>query len=358
MVKGDGDSPQYNAKKCTERGQFCQAWKWATPAGSQDVAECGTDAYPVAYPPVFTPVAGKGVDGDYCEAVEDCYTSAENVATCTDNVCKASTKDQGACKVEKDCPVDYQCTGKKCTALKKSGETCANSGDCGFKTLCVKKDGEDLKCTEYNSLANGALFTLPAQLHENLGNEPTASNVCSSGYQFTVGNNLECRDPNRSKVQGLKGRSTDEIGQTCAYITFNDTTDYKKEVNATSTSYCGFNKDNKAYCQMQPGDDEFVAIRKKYMEKTKDFKCHRLSGGEDGSICADVFKFMSDKIAFDFYKLTASVSDGQTAANVANNDECAAATVMSNFWQGRSPDSALTYGAFGVCASLIAFVLF
>ena len=67
MVKSDGDVPKYNAQKCTKDKQFCQAWKWINSPDFKDVAECGTDAYPVSYPPVFTPVTGTGVDGDYCE---------------------------------------------------------------------------------------------------------------------------------------------------------------------------------------------------------------------------------------------------------------------------------------------------
>lgn len=109
---------------------------------------------------------------------------------------------------------------------------------------------------------------------------------------------------------------------------------------------------------MQQGDDEYLDAVKEAKKALGTGVCHEKSGSIEGSHCATQKKIMDDKLGFKLFRLGTSVGDGQAAANIANNDECVAETVMSNFWQGHFKDSALAYGAFGVFASVLAFILF
>lgn len=214
-------------------------------------------------------------------------------------------------------------------------------------------------CTADYSLKNGDKFTVPANSHENVGADLTGSAVCDSGFQIAIDGGLQCRAANKHVTKGLDGRAVAEVGDKCKYNVYNATadTDFNKPTVAESDSKCGFNKDDRAYCVIQPGDKEFVDIYNEFRKQSKDIKCHRLSGG-DGSTCSKIKTINESDLGFKLFRLGKELTDPQAAANIANNDKCVAATVMSDFWQGRSPDSALTYGVFGVCASLVAFILF
>ena len=339
---------------------FCQAWKWVDPGKAQPEANCTEDAFIKTFPIVFNETTeSTGVDHDYCKTTSNCYTSKENNATCEKNLCTAATNEGATCKNDKDCPMDFKCD-KTCIKLNDVGGECTADSDCIYGTVCVNKNGTDgLKCTESYSFDNGVNYTTIGSIYENAGNQTVPSKVCKSRFQLNVeGDILQCRAANRNKKQGLGGRTTDEGGQKCNITTYTNLTDYTQEVPDTSDSYCGFNRDNKAYCKMQPGDDRVKKAFDKYFEKEKKFKCHRSSAGNANSICKDKLEFQINNIAFDHYKFSAAIEDGQEAANIANNDKCVAETITSNVWQGFPPDSALAYGAFGVCVSLLASILF
>jgi len=360
ILKKGNDTNEYNAQTCTKANMFCEAWKWVDPGQAQPEAKCTEDAFIKTFPIVFNETTeSTGVDHDYCKTTSNCYTSKENNATCEKNLCTAATNEGATCKNDKDCPMDFKCD-KTCIKLNDVGGECTADSDCIYGTVCVNKNGTDgLKCTESYSFDNGVNYTTIGSIYENAGNQTVPSKVCKSRFQLNVeGDILQCRAANRNKKQGLGGRTTDEGGQKCNITTYTNLTDYTQEVPDTSDSYCGFNRDNKAYCKMQPGDDRVKKAFDKYYEKVKKFKCHRSSAGNVNSICKDELDIQSDNIAFDHYKFSAAIGDGQKAANIANNDKCVAETITSNVWQGYAPDSALAYGAFGVCVSLLASILF
>lgn len=250
VKKQDNEEPTFRTQKCENKDHFCQAFNWNSPDQSTDTAECAAAAPPTTFPIPTPTVANAGFDGDFCDVVANCHVTEKNAATCAANVCTAVTKADSDCDDVAECPMGFSCTTKKCTALKAAGTVCANQAECVYSTTCVTVGEEtDKKCTAANSLADGVTFVLATVSHEALGAEPAGSALCTSRFEFTVEGKQQCRAANRNTVQKLAGRTTDEAGQTCAYRTFNTATiaDFATAVDVTSSSKCGFNKDNKAY---------------------------------------------------------------------------------------------------------------
>lgn len=357
-IQQDGENPTFAATKCDNADHTCQAFTWNSPADATANSLCGVDSFIKTFPPTFELVAGAGLDGDWCEEDANCFTSDLNTATCNGNVCKASTNTNDACTIDDDCKRGHGCTDSKCAKLLEKGDTCVGTLECNYLLDCVKiKGAENLVCTEAFSLNDGDEFTVPAMTHTNLGADLQASVVCSSGFQIVVDGGMQCRQADRSVSQEKEGRSTPEPGKTCDFNSYTTeaAAEFATPIVSQATSFCGFNQDNLAYCQVHAGDDEIMEVMKDI--RGKKMNCHRLSG-RAGSTCADLREVMISNLGFRFYKAGVSMGEGQAAANIANNDNCVAETVMSNLWQGHFGDSALTYGVFGVCASLLASILF
>lgn len=121
----------------------------------------------------------------------NCFSSENNKETCELNVCTASTSAQNHCGVDNDCPIGFRCDTQKCAALKTANNACGSTLECDFGTTCVKKD-KDTEATFFEnwSLKNGELFTTLKTTNFDFGDEPARSTICSSGYEFRVGDNM------------------------------------------------------------------------------------------------------------------------------------------------------------------------
>lgn len=354
-------SPTLTTQNCNQDGQHCDAFKWNSPADAGN-ATCGTEAPATTWPSEITFVAGAGLDGDYCNETANCFSSDWVNPTCTDNVCVSNITTGAVCNEDKDCPRDSSCVDndgtKTCTAFPAANSECTDAVGCAFGSTCVTLEGRQGNvCTAAFSLANGVNYTLTGEQGPTDGTL-FATNLCDSGAGFRVNATAtQCRPANRNKDESL---TTAEPGQDCVILTNNapEAANWNVENNITAaeTSKCGFNKDEKAYCQVQPGDKMIANDIKVIREKNTGYACHRLSGAADGSTCAGARKFEISKDGFRLFKIANMLASAQASANVANNDRCVAETIMADFWQGQF-GSALAHSVVGACAALFSVFL-
>lgn len=72
------------------------------------------------------------VPGDFCKVNENCASNVCNVNRCMPKVALG-----GTCVNSVDCDAGQYCsTDLKCTAVKKTGDTCEKTDECGFLSLC------------------------------------------------------------------------------------------------------------------------------------------------------------------------------------------------------------------------------
>ena len=330
----EGRKGGFMIQPCKNPDYACQAFNWNSPEQSTETSQCAPWKFIPTFQVPLNLVKNKGLDGDYCEKKAHCFSSAKNNASCTDNICTAATKLYSECSTHKDCPMGTGCNSSHCLSLKLNNTICENTIECGHGHTCVHKDGQESPtCIADFSWENGVIFVLPEMQNEIYSEKLMKSKVCKSGFQFSAEGKLQCRAANRNYKQGLDGRSTSYGGQTCDYITYNSESlsNFEKSSYAKSTSLCGFNRDSRAYCPVQPGDDDIVYILEEYRLMSEGAKCHKLSG-EIGSHCASLKWIKESKLGFPLYKVFKILEDAQLAANVANNDKCVAQTITANFW--------------------------
>lgn len=351
---GEAATDNFNLGGC-QNTDVCQAWKWNTPADATEDQNCGADAPEAPAWGRFNRADNGGLDGDHCTATADCYVSEQNAATCNSNVCTAATKAGDACGQAQDCPRGHTCGGDgTCVALLASGKECTTSLDCARGLSCAKttEEGAQATCMGAGAFKDGQEFMFEGEAGGSAG-------ICQNGNAFVVGDHLQCRQLPRNKDQNKLTQATP--GENCAILTFDkpEAENFDQSTETNVNSYCGFNKDNAAYCPRQPGDTEVLNQNKAVESKINGFNCHRLSGTVAGSICAPVLEWQNSKEGWNFYSRFSLVGTeaGQAWANVANNDKCVAEGIMSNFWGGHFGDSAfgLTVVA-SAAATILSFV--
>lgn len=354
----------YDLQNCKTKGEVCQAWQWASPADVQATAACGTTVYPTTWPAQFVAEANAGKDGDICTETANCFVSAANAATCNSNVCTAATKAGSTCTVSDDCPRGHYCTGATpvCTALLADGATCTTSAACGFRRSCIQLDGATTSvCVAWGTKSNGDKFTRPnAEASSEVNADLTASDVCMSGFETTVEGSVQCRSGDRNKVQGRAALAKATNGESCDILRFTSDTlaDFATGVPATTTSKCGFNKDNRAWCPLLRGDDEVVNTISSFVKVWNTISCHKNSGSSQGSVCKAQRDAQDTKDGWKVFQLISQASDDQTFANTALNDNCVENTIMANFWQGHGKGSAYKVSAVASLFVLIASLIY
>lgn len=330
----------YTTAKCSAKDETCQAWKWATPADANTTATCGSERFPATWPAQFVAENAAGKDGDICENTANCFTSASNNATCTSGICTASTTLNSACTATDDCPRAHYCPADTlvCTKLVADGANCTSSAVCGFRRSCIQLSPDTSSvCVAWATKANGDQFTRPnAEASSEANADLTASDVCASGFETTIGGTVQCRSGERNQVQGRDALAQTDNSKTCmTYRYTNDTLEgYSTTVSATTNAMCGFNKDNRAWCPLLRGDDEVVNTISAFVKAWNTISCHKNSGSSDGSVCKAQRDAQDTDAGWGVFQLLVQTSDPQSFANTAFNDGCVANTVMANFWQG------------------------
>lgn len=167
------------------------------------------------------------------------------------------------------------------------------------------------------------------------------SEVCKTGYKAVIDGLSQCRKAPRNVNENDLTR--DRPDEKCSFYVYTkenfsdyDTPNVDDE---SSSSICGFNKVNYAYCPLQPGDEKAKRAIDKAYEQIRDFKCHQLSS-YDGLYCADRINWQRSQDGWDYFLHGRYVGqvNARRSANWANNDECVADTINADLWQGHFED--------------------
>ena len=112
-------------------------------------------------------------------------------------------------------------------------------------------------------------------------------------------------------------------------------------MNYEEPAQCGFNSDDKAYCNKHIGDDDMVKlIADLTVILRKDYKCHfnhRFIYDATKSVfnCADLLKNEKASEVAKFHQLSYLINQGGYA-RVANNPSCVKKTITHSYWKVRT----------------------
>jgi hypothetical protein len=346
----EADGTTWNTEMCPVAAPFCQtqAAAWNTPTAAPNTASCAITST-LTFGEDFVATANVGLDGDFCAAVENCFATANNVATCTDGMCKSVLTPGDDCTVAKDdrdAPRGHFCADdKKVTAFLANGDVCTRQGECGVSSICLKMNAADpdvFMCTAENSIADGGIFSFPAvaQAVENTVKTEEGLTITTSSFQaactsfsqvILAGANVgksQCRAADKNSNSDLSRAATTD---SCEILSFNADAeaDFATENKRTVSPKCGFNQDNKAWCPLQIGDAKAQDYITKSRAVLAGFSCHRLSqfSPKSGSVCNDYLTELKkeDKKTDLFlnFRLGAILGDTQHQiwANTANNQD-------------------------------------
>lgn len=145
------------------------------------------------------------------------------------------------------------------------------------------------------------------------------------------------------------------LGAKCFYRSYNDPTNTELNVAAYDMAMCGFNKDDKAYCNVRKGDSQYTKyldqLRKYYAQ---DLQCH--TWADDARMididCADFLKKAGPSFQKQHTQANYIVRDGGNPS-VVNNSPCVRQTLTNYYW-GESKSSAYLYSLVAVFGLLFA----
>jgi hypothetical protein len=367
----DNVETTFNIQNCEGTTPDCVTTEatWLDPATAPATATCGVIANPDTFPPTPVTIAGAGVPGDFCSATADCVK--EEGVTCEGTTCTTTLGLNDECTTSTQCPAGHFCStdldAKVCTVARQSGETCDNINLCAFDSVCIQVDGsEDKMCAGRGSVAENVKFTaIVGQPNAvmNLGAEEDVDPsivlyyICKTGFALVVdaeNSIFECRNGARNTNQD---RKTAFNGDTCAYTKFDGET--ADGIEGTTTSRCGFNTVENAFCQMLKGDDDVINAINGVKYSVADFsKCHPLSGGSTGTCVEVKDKLWTEPSFFTFFQRSMQAVAGNSPL-VADNDQCVANSITQQLWFGKFGDDAMSYsfiGTLSVFAILMAFI--
>jgi hypothetical protein len=367
----DNVETTFNIQNCEGTTPDCVTTEatWLDPATAPATATCGVIANPDTFPPTPVTIAGAGVPGDFCSATADCVK--EEGVTCEGTTCTTTLGLNDECTTSTQCPAGHFCStdveAKVCTVARKAGETCNTINLCAYDSVCIQIDGsEEMKCAGRSSVEDGVKFTPIAGQPKAVMNLGAGEDVdpkiisyyiCKTGYALLAdptSPQLECRNGARNDEQE---RRTDFADNTCAITKFDG--DTKEGVASTTTSRCGFNIVNNAFCQMLKGDDDVIKAIEGVKHKDVDYsKCHPLSGPTTGTCMEVKDKLWTQPEFFKFFQRSMQAILASSPL-VADNDQCVANSITQQFWFGKFGDDAMSYsfiGTLSVFAILMAFI--
>ena len=348
-------------QKWKDKEQYCQAWRWDSPSDAKVNASCGITAPPSDWPPKFTLVNGSALDGDFWNETSHCHSSPNISAECVKNICVLSSEVGSYCRDSKDCTKENYCTGlKACAPLAIDGEKCEKTTDCVENAACVNLEGkESPQWVLFGSLEDGALYT---EVDKKPKEDPLLhfDSLCQSTFAMHLKDidKMQCRKPFRNADQnGIDGLAREAAGEEWEIIIYIDPKPekYDKEMRipAPYVSMWGFNKDDRAYCPIENGDDFVNNVVDKIVLERQNILWHRESGKRShGSYCQFRKSIVDSKLLFSFEQILKMLAHPQVSVNGMNNDKCVAETIMADFWQGNF-NTAESLKVLGLFASII-----
>lgn len=289
--------------------------------------------------------------GDSCLTDEECY----GAGFCYQGVCQASNPNVGAaCNSTLDCSTDQYCFSSKCKAVQAPMSTCENQEEsCPFGTVCTtyqdsvnffgKPNQSTLKhCVP---LFSQDLKMEDADYSTQLGTDEPL--LCKTGYAMFEEDHWWCMNPPVSTTTYKMGF---EQGAKCFYKAYLDKENPDNEAIQQDFALCGFNTDQKAYCNQREGDKAYQNYLFKYKNiLSKGVKCNPLS-----KKCHDLYS----KSGFEEIERQATyivVPGGN--ANVAQNDDCVKRSITNQYWNLPPTPEPSSATIFVVGGSLLAFLL-
>lgn len=172
--------------------------------------------------------------GEECNEDHDC-----KYKNCISGICKGTQQGQ-TCEEQEECDVGFTCISNRKTGICKEqvqiGGSCISLYDCVNNANCFRG-----KCVEYFSIEIGEQFD---------SNDEASPLLCESGYYDA---SKTCMNPPRNK---RKYNHACESHSDCKVEFVGSDQDDKNGFCA-----CGMNKEGKAFCRSQPGDDEFLNFK-------------------------------------------------------------------------------------------------
>jgi hypothetical protein len=282
------------------------------------------------------------VPGDACKEAKECYGD-DDKKKCESGVCTTTVKIGDDCSAgyrnHDLCPVGSYCylSANKCIAQKKYGEACANMYDCPTGLAC--HDGArkgTFICDKWWSVEAGKSVDSSKVRPGGYSGFLLAADLCKTRYSIAtvapaVG--IQCRVAHISadQTEAALKRPDGPKANDCKFKTQDDPADPTKVTDATGNSYCGFNKDDAAYCGKRKGDPDFKAALAKVQSLPFDsVNCHVHTGL---LTCPAAIKVLTMEIYNQFSKaLMSTVESGGRWANYANNAKCVKKSITLAFW--------------------------
>lgn len=188
----------------------------------------------------------------------------------------------------------------------------------------------------------------------------SVNETCDTHHTLSTAteNQYQCRNADVSDDSVLANlRREKGAGEICNYTTWNDPAN--PDINSTAVDYsrCGFNKDSAGYCLLRKGDKAFFDTYAKIKAVNyTDLNCHVST---IFTSCTDAQTKIDKILLEDWMRKQFSVDEEKGWANYANNDNCVADSITTEFWQSRRPNSAVINRAFSAITMVaaLAFML-
>lgn len=151
------------------------------------------------------------------------------------------------CSSSSDCdPLQY-CNLGRCVAIKILGSVCYHRNECGREATCFFTDPNSIAgtCQEYFKIDNGSPLNVSMRIDSYSVINDDSHLMCRSQYANSSG---ICAPGIRSLNKGKVCKN-----QTmCRSV---------EDPNVFAKCTCGWNGNKTRYCDLLPGDDEWINVR-------------------------------------------------------------------------------------------------
>ncbi len=178
----------------------------------------------------------------------------------------------------------------KCTDFKKIGQSCFHRNECGRQATCFFNNARSIAgvCTEYMKIDSKSPINVKMMIDSYSVINEDSHLLCRSQYADPTGN---CSD---GAISLNKGQPCDTSAD-CP----------SKDGSTTAKCSCGWNGSKTRYCDLLPGDDEWLEVRDLFVEyftATRD-TCNTDARWEPCAARSVYYKWMCAKLRAENYPL-------------------------------------------------------
>ena len=196
----------------------------------------------------------------------------------------------GDCSQSADCQPYQYCNMGQCTNFKKIGESCFHRNECGRQATCFFNNARSISgiCTEYMKIDSKSPTSVKMQLDSYSVINEESHLLCRSQFSDPTGN---CSEGAVSKNKGKQCDTNDDCPS--------------EDGTTTAKCACGWNTKKNRYCDLLPGDDEWVKARElfvQYFTATRD-TCNTDARWEPCNAKTLYYKWMCAKLRAENYAM-------------------------------------------------------